>query len=669
MRRVGSSNFLKVASGVICLVCVLFGIGLLTWVFSGPSPRVTIPVKNKPSLVVKSSAESSFDRLETARLNAARSVKLATVPPVPGRAPLPGSLAPVTLRATDRVTSLELATVPPVGSPAGQTIELATISSVPVRSSHLLPAPVTLTHVSSPPVAAQPELLFSHTPSELPKPVSLSVRSPLVKTRIQLATLNKIAEEVKPPPPLELERQRTETFVDTDTTGVQIVTGFEGSTPLSIEKISDTHFRVRITTEGFRNWFMFRVVGIPSEGQTLRIDIVDAPVHKWWSLNPVYSYVTDLAVLQAFESFPLTDPKPPIAAYNRPLLPDTRGQSWHFTSDVWSEGKSVLSTVNRYETDAYVALKVPYTPSYDETYLATLSNEPGLKVHRVGHSELGRPLHVIQIGTGDPRKVPCVLLYAREHANEQDTSWAVQGAIDFLRTDEARASGILDRVTFLAIPLLDPDGASAGRYEIITQNFVYDGEEGPEARAYAAFFKKWVDADYRLDLVFNLHNVESAEAPHLSCPLMESQKARKAHSQQLHRRVMTLAGEAGYVVAPQSWGHGTADFRLGGYLKKFYGPLHMPYEVNTQEKGQHLSLKESRLIGALLVQASTDFLGAPETESLIDNIREQRGHHRNRMNKYEGLFKERAIDNALQIEWVSWHRELTQRPATNNKAQ
>jgi hypothetical protein len=38
---------------------------------------------------------------------------------------------------------------------------------------------------------------------------------------------------------------------------VKIVTGFECSTPLKIEKISPTHFAVTITTDStLKNWFM-----------------------------------------------------------------------------------------------------------------------------------------------------------------------------------------------------------------------------------------------------------------------------------------------------------------------------------------------------------------------------------------------------------------------------
>lgn len=38
---------------------------------------------------------------------------------------------------------------------------------------------------------------------------------------------------------------------------------------------------------------MFRVEGV--KGRTVRIDFEDAPVGKWWSLNPVYSYITAIA--------------------------------------------------------------------------------------------------------------------------------------------------------------------------------------------------------------------------------------------------------------------------------------------------------------------------------------------------------------------------------------
>src|SRR5690606_2402445 len=117
------------------------------------------------------------------------------------------------------------------------------------------------------------------------------------------------------------------------------------------------------------------------------------------------------------------------------------------------------------------ALKVPYTPAYNEAYLATLKDRDGVEVIEVGRSKKNRPLRVVKIGTGDPKVTPCVLIYAREHANEQDSSWAARGAIEHLLADTPGSQRLRSQFTFLIIPMLDPDGAAKGRYDSITSRF------------------------------------------------------------------------------------------------------------------------------------------------------------------------------------------------------
>src|SRR5205823_6181753 len=104
----------------------------------------------------------------------------------------------------------------------------------------------------------------------------------------------------------------------------------------------------------------------------------------------------------------------PVAARNGPLLPDTGGQQWHYMPDVWAEGGSRLCFVHRFERDAYVAMRVPYTPKYNEAYLASLRGRGGVEVGTIGQSREGKPLQVVKLGSGDPTKTPCVLIYARE---------------------------------------------------------------------------------------------------------------------------------------------------------------------------------------------------------------------------------------------------------------
>lgn len=355
-----------------------------------------------------------------------------------------------------------------------------------------------------------------------------------------------------------------------------------------------------------------------------------------------------------------------LAAYNGPLIPDTSGQAWHYVTDVWANAaEKTVSLVQRFEEDSvYVAMRAPYTPKLAEAFAARLEGNALAQVITVGQSEGGRPLQMVKIGggsDGEERSKLCVVMYAREHGNEQDTSWLVQGAIEFLISDDPVAQSLRERFTFLMIPMLDPDGAADGVYKHMTDRFFYDGKEGPEARAYAAFFKRWVDDGKLLTLAINLHNVESGEQPHLSCPLMEFTPGRREACQMLHEQVCQEVGNQGFTVAAEPWARGVRNFRLGGYLSRMYGALHMPYEANGQDKTRHLTLAELHTMGQGVIVASCRFLESPSAEPLFVSISTAREERQARINRYATFFAPESY--ALQVECTSWNKEFDQRRA------
>lgn len=464
------------------------------------------------------------------------------------------------------------------------------------------------------------------------------------------------------PAPLEKQRRQEEVArAGQALAPITLTADFEGAAPLKIARLSNTHFVIDFEDK-FANWFIFKVEG--AKGKTIRVDLQNVALNKWSSLNPVYSYAASLDDPDVYVTKPSTAATTqPVAAHNGPLLPDTSGQQWHYIANVWPDrATKTLSFVQTFEADhAYVAMKAPYTPKLAEAYIARLEKNPLAKVITVGKSKEGRPLRIVKIGGGsdeEEKAKPCILMYAREHANEQDTSWVVQGAVDFLLSNAAEAKAIRGKFTVLLIPLLDPDGAVGGVYENITNRFIYDGQEGPEARAYAAFFKQWFRDAKRLDLSINLHNVESGEQPHLSCPMIEPVGERRKQGDRVYALVVNEAAAVGLNMNPRPWTYGTHDFRLGGYLAKFYGPLHMPYEVNGQDKQRHLLLAELKAIGPMLARISADYLSSADAEPLFASIKDTRQRHGARMEQYERIFTERSITNALQIEWACWQHEV-----------
>lgn len=438
----------------------------------------------------------------------------------------------------------------------------------------------------------------------------------------------------------------------------RVVTGFDYSPDKRLERVGEDHFAVDFAGR-FCNWFMFKVEG--AKGRTLTIDLKNVQIRKWKTLNPVYSYVEDLSDPESFRPVPFRGrPARPLKARNGPLIPDTRGQKWHFISHVQVEGDTLRLTQRFDEDSAWVAMKYPYTCEYAEKFSELISRRGGIcDVAEIGRSKEGRPIKLVKIGKGGEDRKPCVLIYAREHPTEHDTSWVAEGAMLFLLSNAPEARAIRQRFTFLVIPILDPDGAVGSKYVNITYTFV-GGYKTPESLAIAGWFKEWVDQARRLDLVFSLHNVESNETKHLVCAIMEPERGRLGDCRTLNDYV--LKSMKGFDLVRNPWQRGYRLFRLAGFVGLFYGTLPMYYEVNSQAPSRHLTLGELREMGARFVRASARYLSSSRGARLLAGVGKLRRERTWRWRKYGHQFEGK---NALYSEeWcnvmpsvVALHRE------------
>lgn len=396
-------------------------------------------------------------------------------------------------------------------------------------------------------------------------------------------------------------------------------------------------------------------------GRALTIDLKNVQIRKWKTLNPVYSFVEDLSDPASFRPVPLrARPVRPVKARNGPLLPDTRGQRWHFISDVQVQGDTLRLTQRFHEDSAWVAMKYPYTCEYAEKFFELISGMGGIcEVAEIGRSREGRPIKLVKIGSGGEDRKPCVLLYSREHPTEHDTSWVAEGAILYLLSNHPEARAIRQRFTFLVIPILDPDGAVKSQYVNITYTFA-DGLKTPEAVAIADWFKRWVDQGNRLDLGFSLHNVESNETKQLVCAIMEPERGRLNHCRAVDDYVMRSM--KGFDVVRNPWQRGYRLFRLAGFAGLHYGTLPMYYEVNSQAPSRHLTLAELREMGARFVRASARYLASSNGRRLLADVTKLR---RERLRRWESFWHLLEGKDAIYSEeWcfvmprvVALHRE------------
>ena len=142
---------------------------------------------------------------------------------------------------------------------------------------------------------------------------------------------------------------------------------------------------------------------------------------------------------------------------------------------------------------ATVAMRVPYMPKYEQAFINKIENAhlPGITVHAIGNSTLGRPLSVIQVDDPDSTATdtarPVILLYGDEDGNEPDGAWVVDGALRWLLSTTPEVQHLRQRVTFLLIPQFDPDGFAAGSYAHLTKTFVL-----PDLQKRIFLRKRWL---------------------------------------------------------------------------------------------------------------------------------------------------------------------------------
>ncbi|MFT3789042.1 MAG: M14 family zinc carboxypeptidase [Tepidisphaeraceae bacterium] len=403
----------------------------------------------------------------------------------------------------------------------------------------------------------------------------------------------------------------------------------EPGQPLEVKVISDTHLSLRFPADGKRAglYVLAKISGV--EGKTVQIDFDGPPFDKWATAVPQYGYVTDLANPAAWNFG-----EPDLAHASAPMDNEAivaltaPNASWQYMEKALRDESGVSYEQSFTQDTAYIAFRVPHTVDFDNAYLQTLAKSPVAKVEQVGTSTDGKPLNVVTIA--DPAPVnthkPCVVIYAREHADEQDSTWLAQGAIEFLVSDTDAAKATRAACDFIIIPIIDPKAAAVGAHE----SFVFyapRGEPCREALAYATWFKARADADGRIDAVLNLHNPPPSSAFHVACPMMSAPGERATAQEALHAVIRTkLLGEH-FMVRNTPWYRSEAIAQFGGWLQDAYGTIHLPYEVNSLAPKRHLNLAELKVLGAMMAQASAEFwmtdAGKAALEK-IDAIRAQR---------------------------------------------
>ncbi|MBI1357171.1 MAG: hypothetical protein GC160_22760 [Acidobacteria bacterium] len=278
---------------------------------------------------------------------------------------------------------------------------------------------------------------------------------------------------------------------------------FEGGNIGPVEQVADDHVRVHVNGESDQDgrnhqpsWFYFQLDGV--KGRTVTVDI--------GGLEGEYNY-------RKHDGSGLRNTLPSYSFDN---------QRWRAveTSEWLTDPSRIRIRIEAGDADrVWIARQPPYTFSRLEALLDDLAG-PALRREIVGRSPQGRPLWLLSVtdpAAPDEGK-KTVWLMARQHSWESGTSWALEGALRFLASDDPEAAALRRTTLFRIIPMPDPDGVARGGvrfnrsgYDINRNWDTANPEKMPEIFALRAQIRQWLDAGRAIDVFLTLHNTERVD--------------------------------------------------------------------------------------------------------------------------------------------------------------
>jgi tetratricopeptide (TPR) repeat protein len=278
---------------------------------------------------------------------------------------------------------------------------------------------------------------------------------------------------------------------------------FEGGNLAKVEKIAETHFRCHVsgeTDQDKRNrqasWYYFRVDNV--EGREVTIDLAGLPGE--YNYQPNRGAITK-DTIPVFSFDRRTWRHLPEADYDA-AIPRLRLRFTPESSPVW------------------IAHVAPYTNTDLRLLIRSVARHPHFEKKAIGKSVQGRDLLLLTVTNPETPAASkrVVWLMFRQHAWEAGSSWAGDGALRFLLSDDPQAVKMRDTAIFKILPLADPDGVARGGVRFnangydLNRNWDTATEKAmPEIAAQRKAVLEWVDGGGRVDVFLTLHNTETAE--------------------------------------------------------------------------------------------------------------------------------------------------------------
>ncbi|KAG9333465.1 hypothetical protein JZ751_011534 [Albula glossodonta] len=229
-------------------------------------------------------------------------------------------------------------------------------------------------------------------------------------------------------------------------------------------------------------------VGLHDYELTLRTDLYTTKHTQWF-----YFRVRNMKVGVTYR-FTIVNLMKSRSLYSlgmRPLLyseraAQTQGLGWHragtnikyYCNQSESEGRLLHSLTWTcqfpfQEDTCYFAHCYPYTYTDLCRYLSGVTSNPATaaycRLRVLCHSLAGNAVYVLTVtspsaGREAGRAKRAVVVTARVHPGETNSSWVMQGFLEFLLGDSPDARLLRDTFVFKVVPMLNPDGVVVGNY-------------------------------------------------------------------------------------------------------------------------------------------------------------------------------------------------------------
>ena len=418
---------------------------------------------------------------------------------------------------------------------------------------------------------------------------------------------------------------------------ITVDTSFDCATP--VDAVVDSPNHVTITLQLFtQDSWLFRINGVA--GKTVTIEMHPRPspratLKNWKTLTPVYCEAPDLDDPATFATGPL---KVNTALNGQGIaIPATDEQKWHYVQSCSLQPNATTFTLTQAFTadSAFIAERIPYPPAYAAKFIDGLATNPLVKIIDLGQTPENRPLRFVQIGPTDDasqKTKPCIIIAAGEQAYQPDGMWACQGCIEFLLGDSEQAKALRNQYVFLIMPMLDPDGTAD-----CTPNFINSFRvdvNNPVSVAYANWLQSRLLAGGRIDLVLELHSLQSGESRHLQRVAQKGIPRDRVQLIDAFQRIITrqFAISRLNVSSKNMNGGQHSSTRFSGWISEHLGAMDIIYEVNAQAPGRHLSLSQLKDVGRDFALAVDEFFQSEDGPRLLASVDKARAAHQTAWN-------------------------------------